>query len=66
MSRVIWLIVSKKPKITTSRLVRSALQSLCKMRGEMDEINLSEGEVDDEFIGDWFILHELCESCRSG
>ena len=50
VSRVMAAISSKKRQMTSSRLVRSALQSLCKMSGAMDEIHHGEGEVRREFI----------------
>lgn len=43
-------ISSKKHQMTPSRLVSRVLQSLCKMRGEVDQTRLREGEIHGEFI----------------
>ena len=56
VSRVMTAIVSKKGWITISRLVRSALQTLCKMSGEMDWFRLGGGDVVHEFIGDRLVV----------
>ena len=62
VSRVMTAIVSKKGWITISRLVRSALQTLCKMSGEMDWFRLGGGEDVNEFIGVQLVVQQLCES----